>query len=104
MSETPYRDPQSSKRALSVPIPESAYRPLSRRQARMRVYIPAYTLLALIYFASWQGLPIFAFGVVALIFGLVIWRLRVRRRAVKLVRGNEEAVALLNSGDIDGAV
>src|ERR1035437_7113674 len=27
--------------------PESAYRPLSRRQARMRVYLPAYGLLAL---------------------------------------------------------
>lgn len=103
MSESPYRNVHESKRALSAPVPESAYRPLSRRQARMRVYLPAYGLLALMYLAVWQGYLLFTFGIVALVFVLLAWRIFVRRRAVKLVRGNEEAVALLNGGDLDGA-
>ncbi|MEI8256197.1 MAG: hypothetical protein WCJ30_11050, partial [Deltaproteobacteria bacterium] len=103
MAETPYRDPHEQQRTLSAAVPDSAYRPLTRRQARARVYVPVYSALVAMYVAIWQGYTLASVGLVLVLFALAAWRVAQRRRAVRLVRANEEAVATLNAGDVVGA-
>ncbi len=103
MPEAPYRDPHDPQRTQLASVPDSAYRPLSRRQARLRVYAPIYGALVAMYLAIWQGYLVASVGIVAGIFALVVWRAVQRNRAVRLVRANEEAVATLNAGDVQGA-
>jgi tetratricopeptide (TPR) repeat protein len=98
----PYRSSDAS-RAITTPVSDRTYRPLSRRQARLRLYVPTFTLLGVLYFAVFQGYYLATFGIVAMVFVLLARRLMQRRLAVRLVRENDEALALLNAGDLGAA-
>jgi tetratricopeptide (TPR) repeat protein len=98
----PYRSNDAS-RAITPPAVDHADRPLTRRQARLRLYVPTFSLLAVLYFAVFQGYYLATLGIVAMVAVLLARRIYQSRLAVRLVRENDEAVAQLNSGDLEAA-
>jgi tetratricopeptide (TPR) repeat protein len=69
----------------------------------LRLWIPTFALLGILYFAVFQGYYLATVGIVAMFTALLGRRIRQSRLAVRLVRENDEAVAQLNSGDLDAA-
>jgi len=83
---------------------EPHYRPTTRRSWQLGGLTvgAAVTGLAVLAVGSPLGLVGLA-GAIGAYVAIVGWQLGRRRRAIKLVGENDDGVALLNAGDIDGA-
>lgn len=104
---TPYRELSEPVRALAVAaaLPPDAYHPRGRwaiAGRRMAKYGPLLVGAGALW--SWVGPGLLGLaGVGAAYAYLIVDVVRLRRRAFSLVRAGDEAVALLNGGDVDGA-